>query len=149
MMLSAIDLHSRFGLFLSERVLRQSSFAQFDYSLCTYSQTTANGIAGAINASLSKVAQSLTQHYSCHTPRSTYVISAGKMMCVGSVSNALPPFSGRFSGTCPRTVLTSLLVYGSPLNSLNLLCMILNYFVTRFTYSQSLSPLLNHDGIPG
>lgn len=53
-MLSAIDLRSRFGLFLSERVLCQSSFAQFDYSQCTYSQTTANGIAGAINASLSQ-----------------------------------------------------------------------------------------------
>ena len=52
-MLSAIDLGSRFGLFLSERVLCQGSFAQNDYSLCTYPQTTANGIAGAINASLS------------------------------------------------------------------------------------------------
>lgn len=53
-MLSAIDLRSRFGLFLSERVLCQSSFAQFDYSQCTYSQTTANGIVGAINDSLNQ-----------------------------------------------------------------------------------------------
>lgn len=33
---------------------------------------------------------------------------------VGSVNNAFPLYSGRFSLTCPRTVLTRLHVYGSP-----------------------------------
>ena len=33
---------------------------------------------------------------------------------VGSANNAFPLYSGRFSLTCPRTVLTRLHVYGSP-----------------------------------
>ena len=33
---------------------------------------------------------------------------------VGSANNAFPLYSGRFSFTCPRTVLTRLHVYGSP-----------------------------------
>lgn len=33
---------------------------------------------------------------------------------VGSVNNAFPLYSGRFSFICPRTVLTRLHVYGSP-----------------------------------
>lgn len=56
-----LNLHSRFGLFLSKRVLCQSSFAQRDYSQCTYSQTAANGIAGAINSCHAIVTQSLTR----------------------------------------------------------------------------------------
>lgn len=57
-----LNLHSRFGLFLSERVLCQSSFAQRDYSQCTYSQTTANGIAGVIN----ELNHSYTITYAAH-----------------------------------------------------------------------------------
>ena len=34
---------------------------------------------------------------------------------VGSVQDALPPFGGRFSRTCPQTVLACLHAYGSPL----------------------------------
>ena len=37
-----------------------------------------------------------------------------RMSPVGSVNNAFPLYSGRFSSTCPRTVLTRLHVYGSP-----------------------------------
>ena len=33
---------------------------------------------------------------------------------VGSTRDALPPYGGRFSQVCPRTVLTRLRVYGSP-----------------------------------
>ena len=35
-------------------------------------------------------------------------------LLVGSVNNAFPLYSGRFSFICPRTVLTRLHVYGSP-----------------------------------
>lgn len=61
-----LNLHSRFGLFLSERVLCQSSFAQRDYSQCTYSQTTANGIAGVIN----ELNHSYTITYAAHVSHS-------------------------------------------------------------------------------
>ena len=37
-----------------------------------------------------------------------------KIYEVGSANNAFPLYSGRFSLTCPRTVLTRLHVYGSP-----------------------------------
>mgnify|MGYP001515509405 CR=1 FL=1 len=61
-----LNLHSRFGLFLSERVLCQSSFAQRDYSQCTYSQTTANGIAGVINELNHSYTITYTA-FTCHT----------------------------------------------------------------------------------
>ena len=40
-------------------------------------------------------------------------LSSGRWF-VGSANNAFPLYSGRFSLTCPRTVLTRLHVYGSP-----------------------------------
>lgn len=55
----------------SERVLCQSSFAQRDYSLCTYSQTTANGIAGVINELNHSHTITYTA-YPCHTSGSKY-----------------------------------------------------------------------------
>lgn len=69
-----LNLHSRFGLFLSERVLCQSSFAQRDYSQCTYSQTTANGIAGVINELNHSYTITYTA-FTCHTPGSKYELT--------------------------------------------------------------------------
>ena len=69
-----LNLHSRFGLFLSERVLCQSSFAQRDYSQCTYSQTTANGIAGVINELNHSYTITYTA-FTCHTPGSKYEVT--------------------------------------------------------------------------
>lgn len=80
-----LNLHSRFGLFLSERVLCQSSFAQRDYSQCTYSQTTANGIAGVINELNYSHTITYTA-FTCHTPGSKYEVT----ICVASVIPACP-----------------------------------------------------------
>lgn len=91
-----LNLHSRFGLFLSERVLCQSSFAQRDYSQCTYSQTTANGIAGVINELNYSHTITYTA-FTCHTSsRSAPLLGLSPLRTVhesfpshGS-SNALP-----------------------------------------------------------
>lgn len=80
-----LNLHSRFGLFLSERVLCQSSFAQRDYSQCTYSQTTANGIAGVINELNYSHTITYTA-FTCHTPGSKYEVT----MLVASVMPPIP-----------------------------------------------------------
>lgn len=80
-----LNLHSRFGLFLSERVLCQSSFAQRDYSQCTYSQTTANGIAGVINELNHSYTITYTA-FTCHTPGSKYEVT----MLVASEIPAIP-----------------------------------------------------------
>ena len=80
-----LNLHSRFGLFLSERVLCQSSFAQRDYSQCTYSQTTANGIAGVINELNHSYTITYTA-FTCHTPGSKYELTIE----VASLMPAMP-----------------------------------------------------------
>lgn len=43
-----------------------------------------------------------------------YRVRVWCLLPVGSANNAFPLYSGRFSFTCPRTVLTRLHVYGSP-----------------------------------
>lgn len=80
-----LNLHSRFGLFLSERVLCQSSFAQRDYSQCTYSQTTANGIAGVVNELNHSYTITYTA-FTCHTAGSKYEVTR----LVASVMPAMP-----------------------------------------------------------
>ena len=87
-----LNLHSRFGLFLSERVLCQSSFAQRDYSQCTYSQTTANGIAGVIN----ELNHSYTITYAAHVSHAGIEIRSDH---IGSFRNSTDTVA---LGGCPH-----------------------------------------------
>lgn len=64
------------------------------------------------------------------------------VLLVGSALGALSSCDGRFPRACPRTVRTSLPVYGSPLVFLILTNM--NFSITGFTNSQSFTVSFKH-----
>lgn len=66
---------------------------------------------------------------------------------VGSTRDALPPYGGRFSQVCPRTVLTRLRVYGSPyVTALALVAM--NLAMAVCTNDKRLSVHFEHSSFP-
>ena len=77
-----------------------------------------------------------------------YPFLSSHWLCVGSANNAFPLYSGRFSLTCPRTVLTRLHVYGSPSVTSFLLITALDFCIALRTNDQILSVHIEHFAFP-